>query len=344
VSAVVALAQARAELVAGNLQRKDPRPVILQLAAHLLFLFGGVALFFFADAWLFRILGLTAMVFGFVGVSTNTHTSAHGATSESTRMNEVLTWFGYSFLCMLSTTYWKHKHNVLHHLHPNVDGIDPDHDFLPLFALTESQKSRLPRLARLVSRAQAVLFPLATLFLVPNMTFIGIKSAIERAKVRRDAHVMFDLAGIALSFLLWFALPLLFISPLEMLLMNGVRWIFSSFLFFAIFAPAHLPHEAPYYEEEAELRNHFERQTATTLNFRAPWLLGFFFSGLQYQIEHHLFPGVSHVRLAALAPKVRQICAEHGLPYRELSWSRAVWKSYLVGARPKPMLRRSIAA
>ena len=334
-----AFAALRAELASnGSLQRKNPRPILLQLALHLTILVAGLSGFFFVESWPIRALGLLALTFGFVGVATNTHTSAHGATSESTRLNDALTWFGYSFIGTLSTTYWKQKHNILHHLNPNIDGVDPDHDFLPVFALTDMHRARQGPLTRMLAPFQGLLFPFATLLLVPNMMAIGLKTTVDRviATRGRDPRAMRDLAGLVLSIAVWWVLPLLVISPGELLLMNGVRLILSSAMFFAIFAPAHLPHEAPFYAQGAQPKDHLALQTMTTLNFRAPTFLRYLFSGLEFQIEHHLFPNVSHVQLPKLAPTVKRICLDYGLPYRELSWTTAVWKSLRVGARLKP--------
>jgi hypothetical protein len=77
-----------------------------------------------------------------------------------------------------------------------------------------------------------------------------------------------------------------------------------------------------------------------TLNFRTSWLGRFLCSGLEFQIEHHLFPSASHVHLRRMSPLVRAFCEEHGLPHRTLGWGEAVWKSYLVFLRPKPVLRK----
>ena len=60
-------------------------------------------------------------------------------------------------------------------------------------------------------------------------------------------------------------------------------------------------------------------------------------SGLEFQIEHHLFPNLSHVYYPKLAPLVRDFCAQYGLPYRCFSWDVVTWKSLMMFRSPSPV-------
>jgi fatty acid desaturase len=81
-------------------------------------------------------------------------------------------------------------------------------------------------------------------------------------------------------------------------------------------------------------------QTSTTLNFRGGWLARLVCSGLDYQIEHHLFPGIPHTSYRKMSPLVRRFCLEHGLPYRSLPWGKALWESWMVLRNPQGVARR----
>lgn len=336
VPAELLLGRLREELAAAGLHRKAPLRSLAELGVHLALFTAGFAGFFAFDAWPLRAAAMAVLLLGWLGVTTNTHMAAHGAICDSRRANALLTWFGCSFLSGISATYWKFKHNVLHHGMPNVDTVDPDHEFTPIFALSDLHEARLGPIARRLRWAQGVLFPVATSLLLPNMCAIGFAHAVrtlrkEPAKRRAAAA---DLSGVAASLALWFLLPLLFATPLEILVFNAVRLVGLSLVFFVVFAPAHLPHEAVYYANGAQ--PHFlARQAETTLNFRAGAVARFFIAGLDRQIEHHLFPGISHVRLSRMTPIVRRFFAEHGLPYRELGWGEALVKCVRVGFQPK---------
>lgn len=327
----------RAEMTRLGLNRKRPSKVLMEAGMFACLLAASILLMLSGASFVAVSAGAVGVLLGTVGLATNAHTSAHGATSDRPWLNSFLTWLGFSVVSSISTTYWRHKHNVLHHQHPNEDLVDPDHEFTPHFALAEPQEERLSVIARKLRPLQAFLFPLATGFLIPNMASIG---AVHTLKVLgkskfKDSKAVIDLAGLVLSVLAWWVVPLFFASPLRVLMLNTVRLVAGSYIFFAIFAPAHLPHEASFFPKGGLPKDWFSRQMATTLNFRAFPVARVFLSGLSYQIEHHLFPGVPHHQLPRIAPLVRKACEEAGIPYRELSWHGAVWKCVLVGYRPK---------
>jgi len=84
----------------------------------------------------------------------------------------------------------------------------------------------------------------------------------------------------------------------------------------------------------------FAVQTAGTVSFRTGRLGRFLCSGLEYQVEHHLFPNISHVHYPEVSVVVREFCAEHGLSYRSYSWAMALWKSWEVLRFPQPVIGR----
>jgi linoleoyl-CoA desaturase len=104
---------------------------------------------------------------------------------------------------------------------------------------------------------------------------------------------------------------------------------------FIAFAPAHFPEEAMFAGQNQRREDFVLRQTATTLNFRTGWFGRLLMSGVEYQIEHHLFAGIPHVYYPKLSPIVQQYCREHGYPYRTLGWGEAVWKALLIFRKPK---------
>ena len=63
-------------------------------------------------------------------------------------------------------------------------------------------------------------------------------------------------------------------------------------------------------------------------------------AGVEYQIEHHLFPTISHVYYPEVSRLVAEFCRRHGYPYRSVSWARGIWESFLTFARPKVAVAR----
>jgi fatty acid desaturase len=107
------------------------------------------------------------------------------------------------------------------------------------------------------------------------------------------------------------------------------------YAFFCVLAPTHFPAEAVCAEKSQRHADILLGQTATTVNFRTGYIGRFLCSGLDYQIEHHLFPSVSHVFYPKMSGLVKECCRRQGYPYRTLGWSEAIWKSCLVFRRPK---------
>jgi linoleoyl-CoA desaturase len=73
------------------------------------------------------------------------------------------------------------------------------------------------------------------------------------------------------------------------------------------------------------------------VNFRTGILGKFVCSGLEYQIEHHLFPNISHVYYPKMAERLRAFCHENGLPYHCYGWDTVVWKCLLMLRSPSPV-------
>ena len=76
------------------------------------------------------------------------------------------------------------------------------------------------------------------------------------------------------------------------------------------------------------------------MSFRTGLLGRFLCSGLEYQVEYHLFPNISHVHYPEISVAVQEFCTEHGLSYRSYSWAVALWKSWAVLRFPQQVVGR----
>jgi linoleoyl-CoA desaturase len=333
------LAALRREFARRGFDRKATGRVLVELAAHLALVFGGLALVVLAEPVWQKSFGMLVAVFGTMGVASNTHTSSHYGTSDRRWVNELLTFLGLPLFLNLSATYWREKHITLHHKAPNVLGVDEDIDLAPWFALTEADRERGGALARAYYRVQWLAVPFALAgngFQMQVASWRHVLSALFRGKRRRSAHWI-DLAALAAHWGLWIGLPLLFLPALQVLVIYGVRICLMGYVLFAVLAPAHFPSEAVCVRTGEEDEDFVRRQAAATVNFRGGLLARFLCSGLDYQIEHHLFPAYSHVYYSRMSPLVREFCERRGYPYRSFGWGRALVKTYAVFWRPKPV-------
>lgn len=332
----------RREFLERGWYQKATGRVLLELTFHLLLTIGGIALLIVSESLTGKVLGFLLSMLGSVGVATNTHTSTHYATSDKAWVNELLSYFGYPVFVQLSATYWWHKHCVLHHPAPNVIGVDEDTDLSPWFALTEPEFHQSTGFPRLYYKAQWVFLPLALLANVFHFQTVGWRYLFQmlRNPQQRRAHHWIDLGALGMHWILWVCLPVLFFPLSNVLWFNIVRIALMGIALFVILAPAHYPTEAVCLEKSQLPYSFALCQTAATVNFRTGYIGRLFVSGLEYQIEHHLFPKISHTYYPQMSAHVKEFCRKAGYPYRTLGWEEAIWKSCVVFWRPKQVQSR----
>jgi len=316
--------------------RKDPTGVLGILAFHSLMFLFGLSVFVWHDAWLVMALATVIWGYGLTGIAANTHSASHYATSNARWLNRLLTYVGYPVITGFSASYWWHKHIVLHHRHPNLIDHDVDIEWMPMFALTEMDYQRSGVWAKFYYRWQGIFVPFA---LALNMTYGQwhslrfIVTKCSHASTRKSGHLV-DAICLVLHFSIWLILPLLVFSPWSVVGFYCLRNVILGYTFFLLNAPSHYPEEAICLAQP-EQEDFVLRQTATTLNYRVGWLGRMLCSGVEFQIEHHLFPAICHTRLPAISPLVKEYCDFHGYPYRTLGWGNALRQSILAFYIPK---------
>jgi len=340
------LKELRSELKACGYFKKKPGRIVVELILHVTLALGGIAVFVTADSMLVRIVALLVSSLGSMGVGTNTHTSSHYGTSRRRWVNEYLTYFGYPLFLGLSSTYWHYMHVVRHHPAPNVMGKDMDHDLMPWFSIIKKQFEGTRGLRRFYyEHFQWILFPIALSLNGFNMQKAGwvyLIRSLSDPQARKKAHYL-DLMAMLLHYLVWIVLPAFFFPLTDVLLFNVIRITLMGYAMFAVLAPGHFPEEATCYEE-ADLKeaNFPFLQATSSLNFRTGTVGRFLCSGLEFQIEHHLFPKLSHVHYPQVARHVEDFCRKNGYPYRTLGWGEALWKSFQVFHTPKGVERELV--
>jgi linoleoyl-CoA desaturase len=312
--------------------------VMLELAWHLATFLVGLTVLLASEAWLLTAAGLLLVTVGLLGVSTNTHTSAHYATARARWINEALTFFGYPFVLQVSATYWWDKHNVRHHPHANVLARDPDIDLSPWVALTAVEVERHRGLRRWYYEQQWLVFP----FLIALNSFsfqvagwCHLIRMLGGRRTRTSKHWV-DLAALLMHWGVWIILPAYFVPLSSILAFHVARAVTMGYALFAVLAPCHFPAEAQIITPaERQQRDGIGRQTAASINFHTGPFGRLLCSGLEYHIEHHLFPHMCHVYYPQASQPVAEFCRAHGYPYRSYSWRTAVWKALRNIRRPK---------
>jgi len=249
------------------------------------------------------------------------HDGSHGSFSSRGWVN----WFAASTLeCLGGSGYiWKVKHCMLHHSFTNVEGVDDDINVGILMRVNVHQRRLwMHRFQHLYCWFLYMMVYNLWIFQVDYQRyFTGKVGRVPMPPMNRAEHVKFW-CGKALNACLFFAIPIWRVGWERGLIGLALATCTAGVALTVVFQLAHTV-EGPEFPVPDAARNLLPdefaiHQIATTANFAtgskvATWLLG----GLNFQIEHHLFPRIAHMHYPEISKLVRQVCAEHGIAYVE---------------------------
>jgi fatty acid desaturase len=250
-------------------------------------------------------LGLASTQIAFLG-----HDGGHQQIAATKLGNSVIGLIAGNLLTGLSIGWWVDKHNR-HHANPNKEDHDPDIGEGVLAFTTTHAANRTGAFARAITRNQAVLFfPLLTL----EGLNLHVASVRWLARERTGRHWRIEIAllwlhGIVYLGAVFWLLPL----PYAVAFIGIHQAVFGVYMGCS-FAPNHKG--MPIIGAHEKL-DYLRRQVLTSRNVRGSWLVDQVLGGLNYQIEHHLFPSMPRGRLRSARTLVRAYCEAHGLPYAE---------------------------
>lgn len=253
------------------------------------------------------------------------HDSAHGSLSKKAWLNKLVSHSMY--LIGGNTFNWKLQHNVLHHTFTNIDGHDEDIE--PKGSMRFSMLTPRKKIHRFQFIYAYFLYSLMSFSRLFN-EFIQLnnfnKSGLTRAQGSTPKKEMGILiVGKILYISVFVGLPYVFCGShfwnvfLGFMIMHVIAGLFMS----VVFQMAHVVEgvDQPVPNEESVIENEWMiHQMETTADFgKKSVLLGWIIGGLNYQVEHHLFPNVCHVHYKNIAPIVESTAKEFGVPYKEYS-------------------------
>jgi fatty acid desaturase len=260
--------------------------------------------------WTLAIAGLLAVLFtqiGFLG-----HDAGHRQIFSSRRPSYIAGILLGNLGIGLSYGWWVAKHNR-HHAHPNTEGADPDIGSGALiFSVTEND--RAPRgVVRLIRQYQAYLF-FPMLLLEGFNLHVASVSALAR---RTSRHRRAEAALLAVHFAGYLAIVVLVLGPgwKAAAFIAVQQGLFGLYLGCS-FAPNH---KGMPILTAGDRSDFLRRQVLTSRNIRGGWLTDLALGGLNYQIEHHLFPSAPRPSLRRCQPLIRAFCEQRGLTYCQTS-------------------------
>jgi linoleoyl-CoA desaturase len=277
-------------------------------------------------SWWYWLTGiLFSALLGFVQASIGfnvMHDACHGSYSTRKWVNEIM---GLSLNALGGNAFiWKFKHNIIHHTYTNVDGIDDDIAKSPFMRHCKSQKW-VP--AHRFQHIYVVFFYALSSFLwVAVLDFSKYFSrrivSTPLAKMDGKEHILFWLSKLLYA-IFYIGLPVYCVGWRAWVVGFVSMHIALGFTLAIVFQLAHVV-EGPAFihigaNETIKLEEEWAiHQVRTTANF-APRnkIISWFVGGLNFQVEHHLFPRISHIHYPAINRIVKKTCREFGVEYHE---------------------------
>ncbi len=301
----------------------------LYFATHLTLILGGwqsvaMVLFLYALAGLAKsIVGLAVM-----------HDANHGSLSKNKKINNFVSYT----LNMIGghNTNWKIQHNYLHHSFTNIHGVDEDIQTAAMLRFSPNEKRRW------IHRFQFLyawfFYGLMTLHWVVSKDIIQIIRYNKKGLLKAQrTNLTRELVIIVVSKILYIGytvvLPFMMLDVSFWTILGG--WLLMHFIaglvLALIFQPAHVvpDTEFPKMDETGSVENKWAvHQLKTTMDFaKSSRLFSWFVGGLNFQVEHHLFPHICHVHYKKLSKIVESTCAEFKIPYySEPTFVGALWE------------------
>lgn len=247
------------------------------------------------------------------------HDANHGSYSSKKWVNELM---GLTLNALGSNAFiWKQKHNIVHHTYTNVDGIDDDIAKSPIIRQSSTQVWKpAHRIQHIYVWVVYALSSILWIFVTDFSKYATKKIHTTELKgMSVKEHMIFWLSKL-LYIIFYIVIPIVLVGVQKWIIGFLAMHIALGFSLAIVFQLAHVIEETEFEfcgNDDVVIENEWAiHQLKTTANF-APGnpFITWFVGGLNYQIEHHLFPRISHIHYPELSKIVQAKCAEFGVQY-----------------------------
>lgn len=247
------------------------------------------------------------------------HDACHGSYSAKKWINYMM---GLSLNCLGGNSFiWKMKHNIIHHTYPNVDGVDDDIAKMPIIRQCESQKKMpMHKYQHIYTFLVYGLSSFLWIFLTDFIKYFSRSITGTRINnMETKEHVIFWLSKLFYMFF-YIAVPIYFVGVLPWFLGFTMMHLVKGFTLAIVFQLAHVVEDTHFVDANNEAMKIDQEwaiyQMKTTANFATKnKIISWFTGGLNFQVEHHLFPKISHVHYPAISKLVQETCERFNVPY-----------------------------
>jgi linoleoyl-CoA desaturase len=273
-------------------------------------------------AWYFGLLECALMGAIVASIGFNVmHDGGHGSFSENKTMNKIASYA--SSMMGASQFMWNMKHNMIHHTYTNIDGVDDDIEIGALMRMAPTQRHyKFHRFQHIYFVGLYMMMYIFWVFFSDyNKYFSGKIGIMPLKKMSAADHIRFWVVKIWHA-AVFIVIPIVVVGWLSWLIGFVTLSLVGGFILSIVFQLAHTVEDAHFPVADVEslkMPDEFAaHQIKTTANFATKdKFVNWFVGGLNFQIEHHLFPKISHVHYPAISKIVQKVCQEYQLDYIE---------------------------
>jgi len=322
----------------GNWKLYAKTAILIPSAIGIYLLLMFVSMHWALSSFLWVAFGLNMSAIGFNIM----HDACHGSFSTRGWVNEL---FGLTNNFLGGNAFlWKLKHNIIHHTYTNVDGVDDDINNMPFMRQCSTQPWKPMHQFQSIYMFFLYGFTSLFMFFMDYVKYFSKKiysTPLKKMDVKE--HIIFW-GGKIFFILFYIGIPIFLIGWKAWLIGFMISQFTLGLTLAIVFQLAHVVEHAEFESagiDPVKIENEWAiHQVKTTANFAfSNKLITWFVGGLNYQIEHHLFPRISHIHYPAISKIVRETCAQFELNYIYFPSTRAAVASHVrfmnqMGQRP----------
>lgn len=322
----------------GNWKLYAKTAILIPSAIGIYLLLMFVSMHWALSSFLWVAFGLNMAAIGFNIM----HDACHGSFSTRGWVNEL---FGLTNNFLGGNAFlWKLKHNIIHHTYTNVDGVDDDINNMPFMRQCSTQPWKPMHQFQSIYMFFLYGFTSLFMFFMDYVKYFSKKIySTPLKKMDAKEHIIFW-GGKIFFILFYIGIPIFLIGWKAWLIGFLISQFTLGLTLAIVFQLAHVVEHAEFESagiDPVKIENEWAiHQVKTTANFAfSNKLITWFVGGLNYQIEHHLFPRISHIHYPAISKIVRETCAQFELNYIYFPSTRAAVASHVrfmnqMGQRP----------
>jgi len=270
-----------------------------------------IAVLFLTDNIWIQLLNAVYLAFVFGQFGFIAHDTGHRQGFHTTKQNDFFGLLHANLLIGMSYGWWMDKHNK-HHAHPNQEDMDPDID-IPVVAFSEKAALEKRGVPRFIVKYQSFFFFPLLLF---EAYSLHVGGAIFLAQKKTWKYRWVEILLLALHFVSYLTFIFIALGALKGLVFVLVHQALFGLYMASVFAPNH---KGMLIVQKDEAMDFLRLQVLTARNVRAHPITDFWYGGLNYQVEHHLFPSMARNQLREAQVIIHQFCRDLDISYHETS-------------------------